>query len=263
MEVGISTACLYPLETVQALSSVLDQGARTVEIFVNADHEYSIPYLRRMQAVLTRADAEVFTVHPYTAAYESLMFFSDYTTRFEDSVEQYRRTFASAAFLGAKAVVFHGARKEALISMEEYCERYGRLASVAREEGVVLAQENVCRCKSGSIKNITTMRRLLGDEVRFILDVKQARRAGIPAQKMCSAMEGQIVGIHLSDSAPGHDCLLPGFGEADLPGLHRELQKQRFRGVLLIEVYRTGFSAMSEMKKALSVARLIFSPNNY
>lgn len=260
MEVGISTACLYPMETEQALSLVLEQGARTVEIFFNAECEYNITYLRRLQAALTRAGAAVSSIHPYTAAYESMMFFSDYPSRFTDSIAQYRRTFAVAAFLGAKAVVFHGARKDLPMPMEQYCERFARLAHAAREEGVVLAQENVARCKCGGAEQVAAMRRILGNDVRFVLDVKQVRRTGETLDAMCTAMGSQIACVHLSDAAHGSDCLLPGAGQADLPALRDRLAGQGFTGPLLIEVYRTGFIRHAELHTALSLATRIFSP---
>lgn len=260
MEVGLSTACLYPMETEQALLHVLEQGARTVEIFFNAESEYNVSYLRRLQALLTRYGATVRSIHPYTAAYESMMFFSDYPSRFADSVLQYRRTFSVAAFLGAKAVVFHGARKDLAISMERYCERFGRLAHAAKEEGVLLAQENVARCKCGASGHIADMRRFLGEDVHFVLDVKQVRRAGESLQEMCAAMAGQIICVHLSDAAPGRDCLLPGDGEVDLPGMRQKLETHGFQGPLLIEVYRSDFSNMSDLKTALLAANGKFSP---
>ncbi|MFT8887338.1 MAG: sugar phosphate isomerase/epimerase [Ethanoligenens sp.] len=259
MEVGISTACLYPMETEQALSLVLEQGARTVEIFLNAENEYNITYLRRLQVLLARVGGTVSSIHPYTAAYESMMFFSDYPSRFADSVAQYRRTFAVAAFLGARAVVFHGARKDLQMPMVQYCERFGRLARAAREEGVLLAQENVSRCKCGSSENIAAMRKILGEDVQFVLDVKQVRRAGESLADMCAAMAGRIACVHLSDAAPGRDCLLPGAGETNLSVLHTRLAAQGFQGPLLIEVYRTGFLHFSELNTALSTANRIFS----
>lgn len=258
MEVGISTACLYPMETEQALRQVLEQGARTVEIFFNAESEYSVSYLRRLQTLLTRYGAVVYSIHPYTAAYESMMFFSDYPTRFSDSVLQYRRTFAVAAFLGAKAVIFHGARKDLPISMERYCERYARLARAAQEEGVLLAQENVSRCKCGASEHVKAMRYILGKEVHFVLDVKQARRSGEALQDMYDAMSGQIVCVHLSDAAPGHDCLLPGTGQTDFSGLRHHLMTQGGTSPLMIEVYRTGFAAVSELKESLCHAKQFF-----
>lgn len=260
MEVGISTACLYPLETEKALFHVLEQGTRTVEIFINTESEFDMPCLRRMQTALTRAGAVVYSLHPYTAAYESMMFFSDYPHRFADSVEQYRHVFASAAFLGARAVVFHGARKDLPMPMEQYCERYDRLARAALEEGVLLAQENVSRCKCGSAENIAAMRRLLGNDVRFVLDVKQVRRMGESPEDMCDAMDGQIACVHLSDATPAHDCLLPGAGQEDLSALYRKLQAHGFAGPLLMEVYRSDFVHLVELRTALSHARRIFSP---
>lgn len=210
--------------------------------------------------MLTRAGARVASIHPFTAAYESLMFFSDYERRTRDSVEQYRRYFAAAAFLGARTVVFHGARKDLPIPMELYCERYARLAAAAREEGAVLAQENVSRCKCGASENIAAMRALLGEQVHFVLDVKQALRAGEAWGEMCGVMQGRIAAVHLSDHAPGRDCLLPGAGQADFSLLRANLRAQAFDGPLFIEVYRSNFNSLAELPSAQRYAADVFSP---
>ena len=39
MDIGVSTACLYPLETEKALYELAERGVKNVEIFVNSIDE--------------------------------------------------------------------------------------------------------------------------------------------------------------------------------------------------------------------------------
>lgn len=259
MQVGISTACLYPQETERALDALLAQGFRLFEVFFNAECEISPAAVRRLRAVLSAAGARVASLHPYTAAYESLMFFSGYERRVREGLRQYRRYFAAAAEMGARTVVFHGAHKGMSLSPPDYAARYARLAEVARAEGVSLGQENVSRCFCGASANLAALRALLGGDIRFVLDVKQARRAGEPLEDVLAAMGGQIDAVHLSDSAPGHDCLPPGAGRTDLRALGSALRAYGFDGPALIEVYRENFGAPAELAAARLAAERGFS----
>ena len=259
MQVGISTACLYPMETERALDVLLAQGFRLFEVFFNAECEISPAAVRRMRAVLAAAGARVTSLHPYTAAYEPLMFFSRYERRVREATAQYRRYFAAAAQLGARTVVFHGAHRGMPLSLPFYAACYARLAETARAEGVSLGQENVSRCLCGASANIAGLRALLGKDIRFVLDVKQARRAGEPLDAVLAAMGGQIDAVHLSDCAPGRDCLPPGAGTLNLAALARMLRAGGFDGPALIEVYRENFGAVETLAAAGRAAKAAFS----
>ncbi len=49
MKTGISTACLYPMETEQALALLLSLGYRRFEVFLNAFEELEKPFLRELK----------------------------------------------------------------------------------------------------------------------------------------------------------------------------------------------------------------------
>lgn len=248
---AISTACLYPLETEKSLTALLKLGFREFEVFANCESEFSGAFISRLTAILKPYGAHVYSMHLYTSGFEPFMFFSNYIRRFNESVTQYERYFENAARLGAKTVVFHGDRRDGQISLEEYCERFSILSDKACGCGVILAQENVSRCRSATVDAVRGMKRLLGSHIRFVLDVKQALRAGESPLDMCDAMGENIACVHLSDSDPQKDCLLPGNGTFDLAGFCSRLNKYSFDGPLTIEVYRNDFKSFSELLAAL------------
>ena len=60
-----------------------------------------------------------------------------------------------------------------------------------------------------------------------MLDLKQARRAGVTAVEMMRAMGPEnICHLHLSDTDVQYTCLPPGEGHEDLAGLLRELRRE-------------------------------------
>lgn len=257
MYCAISTACLYPLETEKSLAALLKLGFRQFEVFVNCESEFSDEFISLLTSMLKPYDAHVCSMHLYTSGLEPFMFFSNYPRRFKDSVVQYGRYFEKAARLGARTVVFHGDRRDSKLSLEEFCERFSVLSDEADREGVILAQENVSRCRSATIEAVRGMKRLLGSRIKFVLDVKQALRAGESPIDMCDAMGENIACVHLSDSTAQQDCLLPGIGTFDLTGFCSRLSKYSYNGPLIIEVYRNSFNTFEELSDArrfLSVA---------
>jgi sugar phosphate isomerase/epimerase len=247
---AISTACLYPMEAEKALAELLALGFRHFEFFANCESEFSDTFIAQLRSMLGEADSRVYSVHLFTCGLEPFMFFSDYPRRFRDSLGQYARYFEKSARLGAEIVVFHGDRRDGHLPIEEYCERFSLLAERAHQEGVTLAQENVARCRSASVKVISDMRRLLGDKARFVLDVKQALRAGESPFAMCDAMGQNLACVHLSDNTAQTDCLLPGKGTFDFAAFCAALDKNAYTGPLVIEVYRDSFAQLDEIATA-------------
>lgn len=248
MNTAISTACLYPLETEAALNLLLRQGFRRLELFINAESEMEDDFIGLLQGRLKEYGAHVFSLHLHTSAFEPMMFFSSYPRRFYDSLQQYTGYFATAARLGAGVVVFHGDLSQGSLPEEQCFERFRLLAEAARREGVVLAQENVSRCRSRSAAFMRRMRKALGPgAVKFVFDVKQALRAGESPADIIAAMGSDIVNVHVSDSLGSRDCLLPGRGEFDFPALLSVLRMQGYDGPLTIEVYRHSFGAPGEL----------------
>lgn len=247
---AISTACLYPLETEKSLAALLKLGFRRFEVFANCESEFSDEFISLLRSMLKPYDAQICSLHLYTCGLEPFMFFSNYPRRFNDSVNQYARYFEKAARLGAATVVFHGDRRDSTLPLEDFCERFAVLSETAEHEGVIFAQENVARCRSATVKSILDMKRILGSRIRFVLDIKQALRAGQSPLDMCQAMGENIACVHLSDSTQQQDCLLPGAGSFDFSGLYSRLKKSAYTGPLVIEVYSNCFKTSDELLAA-------------
>lgn len=82
MDVGISTACFYPLLTEQALDQAILQGAGTVEIFFNTYCELKHPFIDEIAAILKNARSASAVNPPFhVQGMEPLMFFSVYERR--------------------------------------------------------------------------------------------------------------------------------------------------------------------------------------
>ena len=61
MKAGVSTACLYPKPTEDALYDLCLSGISTVEIFVNAPSECSPVFVGDLAAMLRRSETAVQT----------------------------------------------------------------------------------------------------------------------------------------------------------------------------------------------------------
>ena len=102
------------------------------------------------------------------------------------------------------------------------------------------------------------MRRYLNDECAFVLDIKQAVRAGFSPFAMLEAMGGKIVHVHLSDHNRDENCLPPGKGDFDFSRLFRALSDVGFAGTPVIELYRRNFREIRELTEAKEYLRHIF-----
>ena len=175
------------------------------------------------------------------------MIFSEYQRRFEDSEEIFKRYFEVAARLGAKYVNLHGDKPTGKLPVEEYCERFKILADIGKGFGVTLCQENVNGYRSADPEFLADMVRLLGDDANFTLDIKQVIRAGYTLPEILDAMNYKIRHVHISDSSPSSDCLLPTKGNFNFNDLFENLKNHGYKGDYLIEVYKNAYSDYTEI----------------
>ena len=250
MRAGISTATFYPELTEASLTYAAQAGAVCTEIFINALQEFSPAFFKRLKQQADALGIQIVAIHPFTSGFEPIFFFSDYPRRFEDGREMYRRFFSLTGEIGAPYFVLHGPYKGMKLSDEEAYDRFGILYDTAAEYGVTLLQENVARCKTGDPAFLDGMRRYLKDRVGFVLDTKQARRAGFTEWDVLAAMGGQLRHVHLSDYDEQRDCIPPGTGCFDLPRFLLTLQKQGYTGDIVIELYQNSYKNNEELLKS-------------
>lgn len=247
MSIGISTSCFYPQETEQAFLYLAQKGITKTEIFFNSLNELKDGFIDELIDIKEKYGISVTAIHPYASFSEPFLIFSDYLRRFNESKLIYERYFDIAKALGAKIVTLHGDKPLSKLPVEEYCERYLELFLSAKEKGVILSQENVANFRSKDVEFIKEISEILGDNIRFTLDIKQCVRSGVSVFDMLKAMQNKIAHVHLSDHSLSSDCLLPTLGGFDFKGLFSALKKQNYKGDYIIEVYNNAYKSYEEI----------------
>lgn len=263
MNIGISTACFYPMETEKALSALAENGVKTVEIFFNADCELEGDIYGEIKRTVKEKAITVLSVHPYTSAVETMTLFGDYPRRLTAILDVYNRYFEIMNDLGARIFVLHGALKSArFLKLPDgeklYLERYSMLHELGKKHGITVAQENVSYCKSGDSDFLRRMKEQLGDGCAFVLDVKQALRSGLDVFEVMEIMGGCLVHCHLSDNISHHDCIPVGKGQLDFGRFANELKKLNYSGGIILELYSSGFTDLSQLTESVDYMRGYF-----
>ncbi len=258
ISLGVSTACLYPELTENAVEALAKAGVKTIEIFCNSPSECQPDYLKSLRCILDANGMQAVSMHPYTSFAEPFMLFTEYERRFVDTLEVYKAYFERMSLVGAGIFVLHGDRRDSKFPTELYFERYAALREAGRQAGVVVAQENVQRCRSHEISFIRSMRKYLEDEVDFVLDIKQAIRSKLSPFEVLEAMRGKVVHLHLNDHDTAHDCLLPGQGTFDFSVFFRALSEQNYQGAAVVEVYRQNYDTLVEVVNSLGYLKKFF-----
>lgn len=251
MRAGVSTACLYPKPLEESLYELALNGVSNVEIFLNTYSELKKGYAYGIANMLRRFEVSCCSVHSFTCEMEQLMFFSDYERRIEDALEFYKLYFRFMNIVGADIFVIHGGKAN---QSAEFCsERYSRLYRLGKEYGIKVALENVARCRSGSSAFIRDMAKLLGNEFSFVLDTKQAIRAGETPFAFLDAAGVCTSHIHISDSGERGDCLLIGRGSFRFKQFFEKLNVLNPDVNVVLELYRSGFNGISDLVSGYNI----------
>lgn len=252
MNIGISTGCLYPMETEDGLDILLSLGFRRFEVFFSAPSELETDFLDRMKHRLDSFGATVISVHPFISAFESFLLFSAYERRFHDGMKMYESFYRACARLGAKYVVMHGMRSDyCTIDSAEFCRRFSVMADTARSYGVELLLENVRNFVSSEPSLILELKESVPG-AGFVLDTKQAVMSGHEPTEIALAMGDSLRHVHISDYNDNSGCILPGKGRMDHGKLFDTLDQIGYNEDIIIEVYRSSFGSPAELKEARS-----------
>lgn len=249
MKIGVSTSCLFPMLTEDALQRLISMGIGVLEVFLNSPSEVKPEFARLLRDRADAAGAEIVAVHPCSSEYEGVSFFGRYPRRFDDAAEEYRRYFEFCNIVGADILAFHGARSLLPIRRQVYFERYQRLGEIAQSCGVRLCQENVAQFHSATPEFIRALREAV-PEADFLLDLKQAVRARSCPLEMLSAMGQNVRHIHISDHNCECDCLPPGAGEFDYAGFAGALRSIGYDSAVMIELYRWNYESDEQLAKS-------------
>ncbi len=255
MDIGVSTACYYPLETERSFERLGEAGVRTAEIFFNSSSELDMPLIGEIKAIRDYYGMTVNSVHPYLTFGETFLVFSEYYRRFLDSLEEFKRFFETARLLGSGICVIHGEREPFRIEENAYIERFGIISDEAKKFGVTLTQENVVRFRSSSTDFLSRMRQQLGDGFKLTFDVKQAMRSGIDPLTFARMFGRDIVSVHISDHNTFSDCLPPLSGSFDFSTLFDIMRFFDYNGNYIVELYRSSFGDENELLESYKKVR--------
>lgn len=245
--VGVSTACLYPMLTEQALLELCKRDIKTVEIFLNAPCEMEKPFLRELKSMLEYYGTEAVSFHPFTCELETMLFFTGYPRRFKDGLEYYKKFFAAMEYLGAKIFVLHGGNIHNRFPEDMYFDRFLRFNEASADYGVTVAHENVSRCSGGDVDFLKRMKDALGDKAKFVLDTKQAVRFGQSPYEFIEKLGSSICHIHISDHDEQSDCKLVGTGKLDYQRFIGALERSGVDAAVILELYSAGYGSANEL----------------
>ena len=258
MNIGISTGCFFPRHPDEYLEYIGMIGAKFTEIFFNTDSELNDSYLYKLKAIADKYGIKVISVHPFTSAIETFMFWAKVDYKLEDSIKYYEKYFHACQVLGAEYVVIHGCHDRAdYMSMEKYTDIFNALSRKAREYGVYVCQENVVKFKCGYIDNLKVFKKLADKDVKFVFDLKQAVRAKQNIYDIIDLMGDRISHIHISDFTKEENSLLPGTGNFNYKNLFEYVSDKYNVSDILIEVYKENISGENSLVDSLELLKNI------
>ena len=258
MQIGVSTASLYPLHVEDAFRELAVRGVKTAEIFANSTCEGQEPYISMIKDTAEQYGINIPSFHPFSSPMESVFLFSTYDRRVDEMLALYRGFFESMQKLGAKIFVLHGAIQSSKCTPEHYVKQFRLLAEIGQEYGVTVAQENVCYCLSGRLDFLKMMKRELSQYAKFVLDLKQARRSGEDIFDYVDALGECLIHCHVSDGNAESDCLPVGKGCFDFAELYKRMSANGFDGSYIVELYRHNYGDFDELKQSADVLSELF-----
>lgn len=252
MKIGISSACFYPVvNTEDSIKLMKKLGFEFGELFINAPSEYEENFLEILKEEKQKYKFDIISLHAFSTFFEVYLF-DLHKKRRKDMIKYFKTHCKFANVLGAKYYTFHGIRYEKLTNerLKFLKEIYEELSYTALENGIKLAQENVCWCQSKEIDFLSFLKEEVKSPIYFTLDIKQAYRAKISLNQYLKVMGDRLVNVHINDHKGEETCLLPGKGNVDYDKLFKSLQKQGYCGRTIIEVYRNNYKTYNELLQA-------------
>ncbi len=253
MKYGISTACFYPMQTELALKAIAEKNIPYAEVFVDTFSEVKKDYITELRKTADFYGTEIVSLHPFSCAFEPFMLFTNYERRFNDGLELHRHYFEAMNILDAKIFIFHGDRIGSKNENKMYFERFAKLRDLGQEYGIIVAQENVERCKSRDVDFLSEMVNYLDGNVSLVFDNKQAVRSGVDYREFINRLGNHIVHIHFSDNNNKCDCLPLGSGEVDLYNFISLLRQKMYNKCIIIELYNNLLNNNDEIFKSYDI----------
>lgn len=238
MKLGMSSAAFYGQRETEDHAALLRTFPLDVcEVFLETHSEYSADFGMLVKERL--GGLPCLSVHPKGTQFEQDLFGRS-ARQAEDALRAFRGVCEAGQALNARYYVFHGpysvSGRQRVENVFELTERVGRLRGIAAEHGLELLWENVSWCALWEPQDARYILERLPD-IGFVLDVKQALRAGVSPMDMLEAMGSHVRHVHaLDQDAEGRLCL-PGQGTQDWPGLMARLRSLGYEGAVILEPY--------------------------
>ncbi len=257
MDVGISTASIFNKAMVEDIPAMLSpMGCWLIEVFLNTFSEYRPDFVRLLKKRIDDAGLGVYSVHPMSSQFESQLF-SIHPRQKSDALSIYREALNAGRILGASHYVMHGSPHlggtAKNLELDRIAPIFVELMDVAAEYGITLCLENVSWCFFHTPVFGAELRERLGDHrLKFVLDIKQAVRAGEDPLAFVEAVGEDLENWHLCDYAFDHagklSLKMPGKGQCDFAALAAAMVNKGYKGPAFIEVYSDMYTDPDQLK---------------
>lgn len=256
MTIGMSTAAFYGRGETEDQAAMLRAFPLDVcEVFLETRSEYGAAFGRLVRERLNGLPC--LSVHPKGTQFEQDLFGRS-KRQAEDALDSFRGVCEAGQALGARYYVFHGpfsvSGRLRPGDIHEGARRMARLREIAGEHGLELLWENVSWCALRTPEDAREIAAMLPG-MGFVLDVKQALRAGVGPVDMARAMGSGVRHVHALDmDARGRLCL-PGQGTVDWPALMAALRALGYGGAVILEPYEQLSRDHDALRRSLDFLR--------
>lgn len=248
MQIGISTASLFPEKySDEAAKIIKSLGAETAEIFLSTFYEYRPEYAKALAPQLEGLNVN--SLHSMPLNFEPNLFNATRRVR-GDGFYWLDQVARSAQLLGCHNYTFHGfmhAKAAKVDDIGYFSDRIAEAHAFMANYGVNLCLENTAHYLYNRPDMFKEIRRRCPN-LWGVFDLKQARRSGYPYAMYLNDMQGAIAYVHISDLDENGRMCLPGKGVYDFDEMFRRLIGDGFDGAVLIEVYRSDYGDIEELK---------------
>jgi sugar phosphate isomerase/epimerase len=265
IQVGLSTASVYPLRTEAAFEYAARLGYDGVELMVWAESvSQDIPAIRKMSE---KYQMPVLSVHAPCLLISQRVWGANPIAKLERSVR-------AAEELGAQTVVVHPPFRW----QRRYAEGFSdQVAELEQSSDVLVAVENMFPFRADRIfgtgqPSISRMRKrggtpgvavsafapsydpLDGNHAHYTLDLSHTATAGTDAVDMAARMGEGLVHLHLCDGsgASTDEHLVPGRGTQPTVEICQKLAASSFAGHVILEVTTSGARTAAEREQLLT-----------
>lgn len=259
MTIGLSSAAFFGrMDTEDQAAKVRDFPVQCCEVFLQTGSEYTAHFGSLVRSRLQGLPCV--SVHAMSSQFESELF-SIYHRQAEDALRQFEGVCAAGQAMGARYYVLHGrAGYVSPVKVDGIPDLQTTMACLkhtASAYGLEVLWENVSWCALQSVEDVLRVQEMLPEQ-RFVMDVKQAYRAGQDPLAMIRAMGDKLAHVHVLDRTADGTLCLPGEGVTDWQGMAEALRSIGYGGAVILEPYERHTRDEAALKRSLAYLRQVF-----